>query len=27
VLQAATAVIGHHDEDGIAAFLQERFNL
>jgi hydroxymethylpyrimidine pyrophosphatase-like HAD family hydrolase len=27
VLQAATAVIGHHDEDGIATFLHERFNL
>ena len=27
VLRAATAVIGHHDEDGVAAFLQERFSL
>ena len=27
VLAAATAVIGHHDEDGIARFLRERFNL
>lgn len=25
VLEAATAVIGHHDEDGIARFLRERF--
>lgn len=25
VLAAATAVIGHHDEDGIAKFLRERF--
>ena len=24
---AATAVIGHHDEDGIAKFLRERFDL
>ena len=24
---AATAVIGHHDEEGIARFLRERFNL
>ncbi len=24
---AATAVIGHHDEDGIARFLRERFEL
>ncbi|MEE4191305.1 MAG: HAD-IIB family hydrolase [Halieaceae bacterium] len=27
VKQAATAVIGHHDEDGIARFLRERFGL
>ncbi len=27
VLSAATAVIGHHDEDGIAEFLRERFSL
>jgi hydroxymethylpyrimidine pyrophosphatase-like HAD family hydrolase len=27
VLEAATAVIGHHDEDGIARFLRERFQL
>lgn len=27
VLAAATAVIGHHDEDGIARFLGERFEL
>jgi Cof subfamily protein (haloacid dehalogenase superfamily) len=27
VKAAATAVIGHHDEDGIAAFLRERFDL
>lgn len=27
VLQAATATIGHHDEDGIARFLRERFDL
>ena len=27
VLEAATAVIGHHDEDGIAHFLRERFRL
>ena len=27
VKQAATAVIGHHDEDGIARFLRERFAL
>jgi Cof subfamily protein (haloacid dehalogenase superfamily) len=27
VLAAATAVIGHHDEDGIARFLRERFDL
>lgn len=27
VLAAATAVIGHHDEDGIAHFLRERFDL
>ena len=25
VKAAATAVIGHHDEDGIAEFLQQRF--
>jgi hydroxymethylpyrimidine pyrophosphatase-like HAD family hydrolase len=24
---AATAVIGHHDEDGIARFLRRRFGL
>ena len=27
VKQAATAVIGRHDEDGIALFLRERFGL
>lgn len=27
VLAAATAVIGHHDEDGVSAFLRERFEL
>ena len=27
VKEAATAVIGHHDEDGIAAFLRQRFEL
>ncbi len=27
VKQVATAVIGHHNEDGIARFLRERFNL
>ena len=27
VKAVATAVIGHHDEDGIARFLRERFNL
>jgi hypothetical protein len=27
VQRAATAVIGHHDEDGIARFLRERFRL
>jgi hypothetical protein len=27
VKAAATAIIGHHDEDGIARFLQERFEL
>lgn len=27
VKDAATAVIGHHDEDGVAAFLRERFSL
>ena len=27
VKEAATAVIGHHDEDGIAAFLRQRFDL
>jgi len=27
VLRAATAVIGHHDEDGVARFLRERFAL
>ncbi|MEM1113519.1 MAG: HAD family hydrolase [Pseudomonadota bacterium] len=27
VLEAADAVIGHHDEDGVARFLRERFNL
>ncbi len=27
IQQCATAVIGHHDEDGIANFLAERFNL
>ena len=27
VLAAATEVIGHHDEDGIARFLRDRFQL
>ncbi|MDJ0759618.1 MAG: HAD family hydrolase [Woeseiaceae bacterium] len=27
VKKAATAIIGHHDEDGIAEFLRERFDL
>ena len=27
VKAAATAVIGHHDEDGIARFLRQRFDL
>ena len=27
VRAAATAVIGHHDEDGVADFLRERFSL
>lgn len=27
VLAAATAVIGHHDEDGVSRFLRERFKL
>jgi hypothetical protein len=27
VRAAATAVIGHHDEDGTSQFLRERFNL
>jgi Cof subfamily protein (haloacid dehalogenase superfamily) len=27
VKKAATAVIGHHDDDGIARFLRDRFNL
>lgn len=27
VREAATAVIGHHDEDGVSAFLRERFKL
>ncbi len=27
VLEAATAVIGHHDEDGVARFLRQRFSL
>lgn len=27
IREAATAVIGHHDEDGIAHFLRERFSL
>ena len=27
VKAAATAVIGHHDQDGIARFLRERFGL
>jgi len=27
VLRAATAVIGHHNEDGVARFLRERFSL
>jgi hypothetical protein len=27
IKDAATSVIGHHDEDGIARFLRERFSL
>lgn len=27
IIDAATSVIGHHDEDGIARFLRERFSL
>ena len=27
ILKSATAVIGHHDEDGVARFLRERFSL
>ena len=27
VKEQATAVIGHHDEDGIARFLRDRFGL
>jgi hydroxymethylpyrimidine pyrophosphatase-like HAD family hydrolase len=27
VKSAATAIIGHHDEEGIARFLRERFTL
>ncbi|MEJ2604557.1 MAG: HAD hydrolase family protein, partial [Gammaproteobacteria bacterium] len=27
IKSAATAVIGHHDEEGIARFLRERFAL
>jgi len=27
IKDAATAIIGHHDQDGIARFLRERFNL
>jgi hydroxymethylpyrimidine pyrophosphatase-like HAD family hydrolase len=27
IKSAATAVIGHHDEEGIAHFLRERFEL
>jgi hypothetical protein len=27
VKQAATAVIGHHDADGIARFLRQRFQI
>jgi len=27
IKQAATAVIGHHDEDGIAHKLRERYSL
>ena len=27
IKSAATAVIGHHDEEGIARFLRERFSL
>ncbi|MDX1481931.1 MAG: HAD hydrolase family protein, partial [Woeseiaceae bacterium] len=27
IKSAATAVIGHHDEEGIARFLRERFEL
>ncbi|MGB5200185.1 MAG: HAD hydrolase family protein, partial [Sedimenticolaceae bacterium] len=27
IKSAATAVIGHHDEDGIARFLRQRFSL
>ncbi|MBE9539238.1 MAG: HAD hydrolase family protein, partial [Proteobacteria bacterium] len=27
IKEVATAVIGHHDEDGIARFLRDRFEL
>ena len=27
IKSAATAVIGHHDDEGIARFLRERFSL
>ena len=27
IKEAATAVIGHHDEDGIARFLRQRFQI
>ena len=27
ILEAADRVIGHHDEDGVARFLRERFEL
>jgi hydroxymethylpyrimidine pyrophosphatase-like HAD family hydrolase len=27
ILEAADEVIGHHDEDGVARFLRERFEL
>jgi hydroxymethylpyrimidine pyrophosphatase-like HAD family hydrolase len=27
IKESATATIGHHDEDGVAYFLKDRFNL
>ena len=27
VKKAASAIVGHHDEDGIARFLRQRFDL